>query len=71
MRDTVEMTGGEFYYGENSRVVSDIVDNILEHVASLDTVEYEISETVTPEIPFILLIASMAFMILMQWLCKV
>lgn len=71
MRETVEMTGGEFYYGEDSRVVSNIIDQIQEHMASLDTVEYEISETVTPEIPFILLLASMACMILLQWLCKV
>ena len=71
MRDAVEMTGGEFYYGEDSRVVSNIIDNIQEHVASLDTIEYEISETVTPEIPFIILLISMACMILLQWLCKV
>lgn len=71
MRETVEMTGGEFYYGEDSRVVSNIIDQIQEHMASLDTVEYEISETVTPEIPFILLLTSMACMILLQWLCKV
>lgn len=71
MRNTVEMTGGEFYYGEDSRVVSNIIDNIQEHVASLDTIEYEISETVTPEIPFIILLISMACMILLQWLCKV
>lgn len=71
MRNTVEMTGGEFYYGEDSRVVSNIIDNIQEHVASLDTIQYEISETVTPEIPFIILLISMACMILLQWLCKV
>ena len=71
MRDAVEMTGGEFYYGEDSRVVSNIIDNIQEHVASLDTIEYEISEKVTPEIPFIILLISMACMILLQWLCKV
>ncbi|MCR5200525.1 MAG: hypothetical protein K6C38_05320 [Saccharofermentans sp.] len=71
MRSTVEMTGGEFYYGEDSRVVGNIVEEIQEHVASLDTVEYEISEKVTPEIPFMILLISMAFMILMQWLCKV
>ncbi len=71
MRNAVEMTGGEFYYGEDSRVVSNIIDNIQEHVASLDTIEYEISETVTPEIPFIILLISMACMILLQWLCKV
>ena len=71
MSRTVEMTGGEFYYGENSRVVGNIVENIQEHVASLDTVDYEISEHVTPQIPFIILIISMACMILLQWLCKV
>ena len=71
MRQAVEMTGGEFYYGEDSRVVSNIVDKIQEHVATLDTVEYEISEHVTPEIPFIILLISMACMILLQWLCKV
>ena len=71
MRQAVEATGGEFYYGEDSRVVSNIVDKIQEHVATLDTVEYEISEHVTPEIPFIILLISMACMILLQWLCKV
>ena len=71
MSRTVEMTGGEFYYGENSRVVGNIVENIQEHVASLDTVDYEISEHVTPQIPFIILIISMACMTLLQWLCKV
>ena len=71
MRSAVEMTGGSFYYGEDSGVVSDIIDNIQEQVATLDTVNYEISEHVTPEIPFILLLVSMACMILLQWLCKV
>ena len=71
MKNAVEMTGGEFYYGESSRVVDDIVEKIQEHMATLDTVEYEISETVTPEIPFIILLISMAAMILLQWLCKV
>ncbi|MBR1796932.1 MAG: hypothetical protein IJ757_02825 [Clostridiales bacterium] len=71
MRNAVEMTGGEFYYGEDEDVVSEIVDSIQEHVTSLDTVEYEIRETVTPQIPFILLLMSMACMILLQWLCKV
>lgn len=71
MSNAVEMTGGEFYYGENPRVVGDIVDSIQEHVATLDTVEYEISEVVTPEIPFMILLISMACMILLQWLCKV
>ncbi len=71
MKNAVEMTGGEFYYGESSRVVDDIVEKIQEHMATLDTVEYEISETVTLEIPFIILLISMAAMILLQWLCKV
>lgn len=71
MKNAVELTGGEFYYGEDSRVVSDIIENIQEHVATMDTVEYEISEHITPEIPFMILLISMAFMILLEWLCKV
>lgn len=71
MRDAVEMTGGEFYYGEDSRVVGRIVDKIRDHVATLDTVEYEVSEKCTPEIPFIFLVISIACMILLEWLCKV
>ena len=71
MKNAVELTGGQFYYGEDSRVVSDIIANIQEHVATMDTVEYEISEHITPEIPFMILLISMAFMILLEWLCKV
>lgn len=71
MKSAVEMTGGEFYYGEDSRVVSNIIENIQEHVATMDTVEYEISEHITPEIPFMILLLSMAFMIMLEWLCKV
>ncbi len=71
MKNAVEMTGGQFYYGEDSRVVSNIIENIQEHVATTDTVEYEISEQITPEIPFMFLLISMAFMILLEWLCKV
>ncbi|MBP5180667.1 MAG: hypothetical protein J6127_05205 [Clostridiales bacterium] len=71
MKSAVESTGGEFYYGENPRVVSSIVSSILEHVASLDTIEHEVRETDMPEIPFIALLISVACMILLQWLCKV
>jgi len=71
MKNAVELTGGQFYYGEDSRVVSNIIDNIQEHVATMDTVQYEISENITPEIPFMILLISMAFMILLEWLCKV
>ncbi len=71
MKAAVESTGGEFFYGENPRVVSNIVNNIQEQVASLDTIEHEIRETDMPEIPFIALLISIACMILLQWLCKV
>ncbi len=71
MKNAVELTGGEFYYGESEHVVNNIVDNILEQVATLDTVEYEMRENVTPQIPFIILVISMACMILLEWLCKV
>lgn len=71
MKDTVEMTGGQFFYGEGEYIVDEIVDSIQSHVASLDTIDYEIRETAVPEIPFMLLVISMACMILLQWLCKV
>ena len=71
MKNAVELTGGEFYYGKSEHVVNNIVDNILEQVATLDTVEYEMRENVTPQIPFIILVISMACMILLEWLCKV
>ena len=71
MKNAVELTGGQFYYGEDSRVVSNIIENIQAHVATMDTVEYEISEHITPEIPFMILLISMACMILLEWLCKV
>ena len=71
MKNAVEMTGGQFYYGEDASVVSNIIENIQEHVATMDTVEYEISEHITPEVPFMFLLISMACMILLEWLCKV
>lgn len=71
MKSAVEATGGEFYFGENPRTVENIIQNIQNHVASLDTIEHEITQTDVPQIPFIVLLISLACMILLQWLCKV
>ena len=71
MKNTVENTGGKFYYGENPNTVEHIVEDIRKHVTSLDTSEFEITETDVPEIPFILLLISFASMILLMWLIKV
>ena len=71
MKNTVEGTGGEFFYGESKTAVRDIVDAIEDQVESLDDNTYEITEVDQPEIPFYLLLTSIAAMILLAFITKV
>ncbi len=71
MQAAVECTGGEFFYGESKTAVRDIVSEIEDQVESLDDVEYEITETDQPEIPFLLLLLSISAMMLLAFITKV
>ena len=71
MREVVESTGGSFYIGEDRRTVNRIVNNINETVATLDEVHHEITEVDQPEIPFMLLLASVSMMLMLAFLSKV
>ncbi len=71
MKKTVEDTGGEFFYGESNTAVRDIVYAIEDQVETLDDATYEITEVDQPEIPFYLLLTSIAAMILLAFVTKV
>ncbi len=71
MKDTVEYTGGEFFFGEDPVVVGNIVTNIQEQVATLDETHYEIIETDIPETPFKFLLIAIIAMILLAFVLKV
>ena len=71
MKKTVENTGGEFFYGESNTAVRDIVSAIEDQVETLDDATYEITEVDQPEIPFYLLLTTIAAMILLAFVTKV
>ena len=71
MKQTVEGTGGKFFYGESDSAVRDIVSEIEDQVETVDDVQYEITETDKPEIPYFLLLMSVAAMILLAFITKV
>ena len=71
MKKTVENTGGEFFYGESNTAVRDIVSAIEDQVETLDDATYEITEVDQPEMPFYLLLTTIAAMILLAFVTKV
>ena len=71
MKDTVEGTGGSFYYGEDSDIVENIVQDIRKQIATLDDTQYEIIEYDTPEVPFRLLMLTLSLMLLVAFILKV
>jgi hypothetical protein len=71
MKDTVEGTGGTFYYGEDDDIVENIVDDIRRQIATLDDTQYEIVEYDMPEKPFRLLLFSLSLMLLVAFILKV
>ena len=71
MQDTVEMTGGSFWNGEDDEVVAEIVSNLRREMASLDDTQYEIVENELPETPFRLLLLSISLMLLCAFVLKV
>ena len=71
MKETVESTGGSFFYGEDSKVVEGIVAEIRSQLATLDETQYEIVETELPETPFKLLLFSLSMMLLLAFILKV
>jgi len=71
MKETVESTGGAFWYGEDDEVVSDIVTNLRKEMATLDDTQYEIVETELPEKSFRLLLLSIALMLFLAFILKV
>ena len=71
MKETVENTGGTFFYGEDDDVVENIVTEIRKQMATLDETQYEIVETDLPETPFKLLLFSLALMLLLAFILKV
>jgi hypothetical protein len=71
MKKTVEDTGGEFFYGESNTAVRDIVSAIEDQVETLDDATYEITEVDQPEMPFYLLLTTIAAMILLAFVTKV
>ena len=71
MKKTVEDTGGEFFYGESNTAVRDIVSAIEDQVETLDDATYEITEVDQPEMPFCLLLTTIAAMILLAFVTKV
>lgn len=71
MKDVVEGTGGKFYFGEDRNIVSNIVDDIRQQIATLDDTQYEIIETELPETPFRLLLLSLSLMLIVAFILKV
>ncbi|MBQ1246781.1 MAG: hypothetical protein IIY21_07820 [Clostridiales bacterium] len=71
MKDVVEGTGGTFYYGEDSDIVENIVEDIRAQIATLDDTQYEIVEYETPEKVFRLLLLSLSLMLLVAFILKV
>ena len=71
MQNAVENTGGEFFYGESTTAVRDIVSVIEDQVESLDDASYEITEKDQPETPFYLLLLSVSVMMLLAFITKV
>ena len=71
MKDTVEGTGGTFYYGEDKDIVDNIVEDIRKQIATLDDTQYEIIEYDTPETPFRLLLLTLSLMLLVAFILKV
>lgn len=71
MKDTVEGTGGKFYYGEDSDMVENIVDDIRAQIATLDDTQYEIVENELPEKSFRLLVLTLSLMLLVAFILKV
>ena len=65
MKKTVEDTG------ESSSAVRDIVSAIEDQVETLDDATYEITEVDQPEMPFYLLLTTIAAMILLAFVTKV
>lgn len=71
MKDTVEGTGGKFYYGEDKDMVENIVDDIRAQIATLDDTQYEIVENELPQTPFRLLMLTLSLMLLVAFILKV
>lgn len=71
MKETVEGTGGQFFYGEDPKVVEGIVGEIKKSLATIDETQYEIVETELPETPFKLLLFSISMMLLLAFVLKV
>ena len=71
MKDTVEGTGGKFYYGEDRDMVENIVDDIRAQIATLDDTQYEIVENEMPEKSFRLLVFTLSLMLLVAFILKV
>ena len=71
MKETVEGTGGTFYYGEDDDIVENIVSDIRAKIATLDETRYEVIETELPETPFKLLLFSLSMMLLLAFILKV
>ncbi len=71
MKDTVEGTGGKFYYGEDRNMVENIVDDIRAQIATLDDTQYEIVENEMPQTPFRLLLLTLSLMLLVAFILKV
>ncbi len=71
MKDTVEGTGGKFYYGEDRDMVENIVDDIRAQIATLDDTQYEIVENELPEKSFRLLVLTLSLMLLVAFILKV
>lgn len=71
MKETVEGTGGQFFYGEDPKVVEGIVGEIRKSLATIDETQYEIVETELPETPFKLLLFSISMMLLLAFVLKV
>lgn len=70
-KDTVEGTGGTFYFGEDDDIVDNIVSDIRAQIASLDDTQYEVIENELPETGFKLLIVSISLMLLAAFVLKV
>ena len=71
MKDTVEGTGGKFYYGEDRDMVENIVDDIRAQIATLDDTQYEIVENEMPQKSFGLLLFTLSLMLLVAFILKV
>ena len=71
MKETVEGTGGQFFYGEDPKVVEGIVGEIRKSLATIDETQYEIVETELPETPFMVLLFSISMMLLLAFILKV